>query len=303
MHVVSHKTCGAATATPTERAARAETGAKATNEPVAVDRDATDAAVARQRLEAAEKNARAHARRADSMEKRAVAATKRVKELENAAGIGIPTTGGVRLERAEEAERAAEQQERRQAVRLVSTRGIDKERTRSVGVGLMNIFTWAYLLLSAIVHCVMQMVPIGFSPNHLTSPEAFIKSTVEHDQIARVVDQRGRRLLFRAWNRLCLHAAALDAVEEAYSATATSRPARDAAGVKRTTAKSSGLVAAKEKLSTEGRRLEEELRRKRAKITVREMPAWSSRTKLQRDRTMKRRNSGYFQAHTSCLAP
>ncbi len=94
--------------------------------------------------------------------------------------------------------------------------------------------------------------------------------SLEHDQIARVVDQRGRRLLFRGWNRLCLNAAALNAIGEAHSVTATSRPATDSAELKRTTAESSGFVTARKKTSAEGRRREEELRRRRAKITVRE---------------------------------
>ncbi len=136
LHVASHHAGGTATATPTERTNRAGAGATEMDGPVPMDRDATDAAEARQRLQAAEKNARAHARRADAMEKRAVAATERVRELENAAGI--PTTGGALLERAEEAERAVQQQERRQAIRLVRTRAIEKDAFR-FGVGLMNV--------------------------------------------------------------------------------------------------------------------------------------------------------------------
>jgi len=118
LHVASHTADGAvaATAPSTGSTAGAEAGATETN----VTRQ-------RQRLEASEKKTRANARRADAMEKRAVAAEERVKEFESAAGI--PTTGGALLERAEEAERAVEQQERRQAVQLVSKRGC-KGRTR-----------------------------------------------------------------------------------------------------------------------------------------------------------------------------
>ena len=94
---------------------------------------------------------------------------------------------------------------------------------------------------------------------------------LERDQMARVVGDSSRRLLFRGWSRLCLHAAALNAVEGAYSAaTATARAARAVAEEERATKEISKMVDAKEQTSTERRRQEDELRRTRAKITVRQ---------------------------------
>ena len=82
-----------------EASAAATRIAKAETEP-------TDTAtgVVAHRAEAAERNAREHARRADEMEKRAVAAAEQLKALEDVAGVSM---------------RAAEEK-KVQAVRLVS---------------------------------------------------------------------------------------------------------------------------------------------------------------------------------------
>ena len=117
LHVASHN-AGVAVAAAIARTEEEAIEPTATN---LLGGNAADTAAFRRRLEAAEKNARAHVRRADAMERRAAAATERVKELESAAGI--PSTAGALLEQTEEAGRAVEQQERRQAVRLVSAQG------------------------------------------------------------------------------------------------------------------------------------------------------------------------------------
>lgn len=71
-----------------------------------VETEPTDTATAdvEQRAEAAETDAREHARRADEMEKRAVAAAEQLKALEDVAEISM---------------RAVEEKNRQQAVRLV----------------------------------------------------------------------------------------------------------------------------------------------------------------------------------------
>lgn len=85
----------AATSTAAARAATAEM------EPT----DTSTAVI--QRAEAAETDAREHARRADEMEKRAAAAAEQVKALENSAWVSV---------------QAAEEEKIQQAVRLVSAR-------------------------------------------------------------------------------------------------------------------------------------------------------------------------------------
>lgn len=82
-----------------------------------------------------------------------------------------------------------------------------------------------------------------------------------------------RRLLFRGWSRLCLHAASLNAAEGASSAaTAAARVARAAAEEKSAAAAISALEAAKSDASKEQHRRDNEFKQRRAKAMVREEP-------------------------------
>lgn len=93
-HAASQSAVEAAATTPTAAAMVAR-----------ADKEPTDITVTRQRAEAAERDAREHAHRADEMEKRAAAAAEQVKVLENIAKISV---------------RAVEEKKRQHAVRLVS---------------------------------------------------------------------------------------------------------------------------------------------------------------------------------------
>lgn len=95
----------AATSSAAARVLRAEAEPTDTATTVTTGGLASNIAMSQQRAEAAEIDARGHARRADQMEKRAAAATEQVKALENVAGVSV---------------RAAEEKKRQQAVRLVS---------------------------------------------------------------------------------------------------------------------------------------------------------------------------------------
>lgn len=109
-----------ATATAAARAARAEAEAKEAAAAATAAGIATTAAEARQRVEAAEMNAREHTHRAGAMEKRAIAATEQTQPQENVSEVSV--TAATLLARAEEAERAVDEQKRQQAVRMVRTR-------------------------------------------------------------------------------------------------------------------------------------------------------------------------------------
>lgn len=71
--------------------------------------------------------------------------------------------------------------------------------------------------------CAPSGAPIKLSPRHYLDcnvPRLCV-------QISRVCRENDRRLLFRGWSRLCLHAASLNAAETAFAtATATARAAR-----------------------------------------------------------------------------
>lgn len=85
------------------------------------------------------------------------------------------------------------------------------------------------------------------------------------------VGDRSRRLLFRGWSRLCLHAASLNAIEGASSAaTAAARAARAEAERKSAEAAISATEAVKAEASKVQHRQDVELKRRRAKTTVRE---------------------------------
>lgn len=89
-----------------------------------------------------------------------------------------------------------------------------------------------------------------------------------------MLGDRNRRLLFRSWGRLCLHAASLNVVEGASTAAT---PAARVAGVevqeKGTAAAASPTDAVEAESSTERRRVEEQgLQRHRALTTVRHNP-------------------------------
>lgn len=93
---------------------------------------------------------------------------------------------------------------------------------------------------------------------------------IGRDQVCRVVGDSSRRLLFHGWNRLCLHAASLNAAEGASSAaTAAARAARAKAEERRTAAAISAIGAVKEEAFKEPNRREKELKRRRAKTAVR----------------------------------
>ncbi|CAM9129074.1 unnamed protein product, partial [Ectocarpus sp. 8 AP-2014] len=88
--------------------------------------------------------------------------------------------------------------------------------------------------------------------------------------VARVLGDRNRRLLFRSWGRLCLHAASLNAVEGASTAaTPAARAARVEIQEKGTAAAASSTDAVEAEWSTERRREEEQgLQRNRALTTI-----------------------------------
>lgn len=88
-------------------------------------------------------------------------------------------------------------------------------------------------------------------------------------QIIRACGDSDKRCLFRAWSRLCLHAASLSASEGASAAaTAAARAAR-AETVESNARMAEMLIAAAEKRTAGERSLREESDRRRAKQTVR----------------------------------
>lgn len=97
-----------ATSTATSRAAGAEAEPIDNATVVTAAGIATEMAVAQQRAESAERDAREHACRADEMEKRAAATADQVQALENVAGASV---------------RAIDEKNREQAVRVVSING------------------------------------------------------------------------------------------------------------------------------------------------------------------------------------
>lgn len=114
MHAASLKAVEAiaATSTAASRAARAEAGPTDTTTAVTDDDIPREFAVVQQRAEAAERDAREHARRANEMEKRAAAATEQIKELKHVAGVSFLAT---------------EEKNRQQAFRLVSCTDVDTQ--------------------------------------------------------------------------------------------------------------------------------------------------------------------------------
>ncbi|CAB1113805.1 unnamed protein product [Ectocarpus sp. CCAP 1310/34] len=77
--------------------------------------------------------------------------------------------------------------------------------------------------------------------------------------VARVLGDRNRRLLFRSWGRLCLHAASLNAVEGAFTATTSAaRAATVEVQEKATAAAASSTDAVEAESSTERTREEEQ---------------------------------------------
>lgn len=81
---------------------------------------------------------------------------------------------------------------------------------------------------------------------------------------------KDKRLLFRGWNRLCLHAASLSVAEGAFAAaTAVARAARAEAEQEETAAAISTLGAVKKERARKRTLEEEALNRRRAKGVVR----------------------------------
>lgn len=109
-----------ATAIARETTSRADAEAKEAAAAFTAANIATNAAEAPQRVEPVEMNTREHARRADEMETTAITSTEQTEPQENVSGVS--EEAATLLKRAEDAERAVDEQKRQQALRMVSTR-------------------------------------------------------------------------------------------------------------------------------------------------------------------------------------
>eukprot|EP00752_Nemacystus_decipiens_P010863 g9658.t1 len=216
MHAASLNAVEAAAAASTAPARVAEAETEPTHTAKGIDR----------RVGAAERDARKHARRADEMEKRAVAATEQLRVLEDAGRVSL---------------RAVEENKKLQALRLI-TRVVGNKDRRFLFRGWSRLCLHAASLNAAegasaattaaaraaraaaeqesTAAKVSAIDPVKLEASREQNlPDDELKRRRAKATIARSCRDRARVLLFRGWSRLRLHAASLSAAEGASAAT------------------------------------------------------------------------------------